>query len=200
MFKRGSLGSASLFLIASLNAQTNYEVSFSSDFRCRDALPQTGIPRDEWETCCGVWGPQAATFPIVKIPNGVEASRWIEGRVIAVAKKYIGLPYKHKHIPFAGGLDCSNFTSWVYNYGFGVRFDSNIERQADNVGRKLGREETLNKGDLIFLWNRNRTRISHVAIFIDSENVIDERGSGVEVRSFQGEYLERFAWARRIFE
>jgi len=35
-----------------------YRKSLSADFPWRDSLPQTEIPRDQWESCCGHWGPQ----------------------------------------------------------------------------------------------------------------------------------------------
>ncbi|OGR99322.1 MAG: hypothetical protein A2V88_03850 [Elusimicrobia bacterium RBG_16_66_12] len=118
---------------------------------------------------------------------------------MAVALKYVGLPYLHRHIPAMGGLDCSNFTAWVYNYGFGIRLNSNVQRQAETAGRRLGPDEPLRPGDLIFLWNDERSRVSHVAIYVDESTIIDAAGGGVAVRPFSGRYRKRLAWARRVF-
>jgi len=66
------------------------------------------------------------------------ADRAERERVIAVAMRYIGYGYQHHHIPGLGpparmalegdgvghngkGVDCSNFTGFVYNQGFGIR-------------------------------------------------------------------------------
>lgn len=75
---------------------------------------------------------------------------WKRQRVLAVAVKHIGLPYQHHHIPAwdppaswpwkpvaygknSPGVDCSDFTSWVYNYGLGIKLNTGIGEQADAV-------------------------------------------------------------------
>ena len=178
----------------------SYQDSLRADFIIRDLLPQTDIPRDQWDTCCWTFGPWPATYPVVYPPSEYDSVIWRRDRVITVAKKYIGLPYRHKHTPMMGGMDCSNFTSWVYNYGLGIRFVSNVEDQAEVMGRLLSITEPLQKGDLIYLWSEDHTRISHVAIYIDENHVIDSTGPGVDVRPFDGKYKNRFAWARRVIE
>ncbi len=67
----------------------------------------------------GTWGPRAAAYPSVVVPKGCDPVKWKRLRVVAVAERYVGLPYRHHHIPQwdpdeGPGLDCSNFTSWVY--------------------------------------------------------------------------------------
>ena len=99
-----------------------------------------------------------------------------------------------------GGLDCSNFTSWVYNYGFGIRFSSNINRQALEAGRRLVGSEALAPGDMIFLYDSGHKEIVHVAIYIDDQTVIDSTETSVQIRSFSGRYTSDYAWARRIIE
>lgn len=177
-----------------------YSASLVADFEYRDSLPPTEIPRSEWETCCGRYGPFPLEYPKVSAPNDYDRVKWLQDRVIAVAKRYIGLPYKHKHLPHLGGLDCSNFTSWVYNYGLGISFVSNIRRQAFEVGRKINKDEFLEVGDLIYVWSEDRSWVSHVVIYIGDNKVIDSYGPGVKVRDFDGWYKSHFAWARRIIE
>jgi len=58
----------------------------------------------------------------------------------------IGLTYQHHHIPDwnppadwpwkevaygrnSKGIDCSDFTSWTYNYGLGIKLPTNKQRQ-----------------------------------------------------------------------
>ncbi len=172
----------------------------TGDFSFRDSLAQTEKPTSEWGSCCGSYGPCALPYPAVVFPNGIDRIAWSRARIVAAAKKYIGLPYRHHHIPAMGGFDCSNFTAFVYNYAFGTRFTSRVERQAEEAGRKLAKSETLEAGDLMFLWSADRSRISHAAIYIDSKTVIDSTGPGVQIRPFEGWYRDRFAWARRVIE
>lgn len=180
-----------------------YQVSLTADFAMRDRLPETAHPRPKtWGKFD--WGPKPLTFPRAVIPKNVNPIQWERNRVVAVAEKYIGLPYMHRHIPSQGGLDCSNFTSWVYNYGFGIRFSSNTPRQAQDAGRRLNPGEQFEPGDLLYIWNKSKTKIKHVAIFVNQNTIIDstisEKANGVALRPFRGWYKERFAWARRIFE
>ncbi len=127
-----------------------YQKSLISDFEFRDKLPKTEIPKADWKTCCGKYGPWPFVYPLAVAPVQYDKLTWLRDRVIAVAKKYIGLPYMHKHIPEAGGLDCSNLTSWVYNFGLGISFTSNIRKQAYIAGRKLAVSEKKRKGDLLY--------------------------------------------------
>jgi cell wall-associated NlpC family hydrolase len=125
---------------------------------------------------------------------------WSRIRAVEAAKKWIGLPYKHHHIPAMGGMDCSNFTAFVYNYAFGIRFSSWVERQSEEAGRKLEKSETLAPGDLIFLYSADFTRISHAVIYLSPDEIIDSTGPGVDVRPFRGWYKKNYAWARRVIE
>ena len=186
------------------STKTSYYDSLIADFNYRDTLQETDIPESEW-ILWEPWGPPAAHYPTVATPSEFDSIKWSRDRVIEVAKKYIGLAYMHKHIPSQGGLDCSNFTSWVYNYGFGIIFTSDVVEQAaaSDVGRLLGGVESLAKGDLLFIWNSDFTSISHVAIYIDENILIDstiDTVNGVAIRSFSGWYKTYFSHARRIFE
>ncbi|MEA3213688.1 MAG: hypothetical protein QOE70_6745 [Chthoniobacter sp.] len=192
----------------------------TADFAQRDRLPQTNIPRDQWyaEKWRGTWGPHPAVFPPPSLPPGADALAWKRARIIAVAKHYLGLPYQHHHIPAwappadwtskmggpeSAGLDCSNFTSWVYNYGLGVKFTSEIGEQADGSkapGRRLREGEPFAPGDLLFILQQDRARVSHVVIYLDPTTIVDAHGSGVRVRSFKGWYSSHFSHARRIIE
>ena len=183
--------------------------SLTGDFKDRDRLPQSYCEHGEW-IIEKEWGPIAAAYPRVHVPPGRDVVEWKRARVIAVAKKYIGLPYRHHHIPGwavnrgGRGLDCSNFASWVYNYGLGIYFDSGVCEQATG-GRAPGRlilpGEKFKKGDLLFIKvNAQSNLICHVAIFLDDEHLIDSTAGGVRVRSFSGWYKDCFSHARRIIE
>jgi cell wall-associated NlpC family hydrolase len=132
-----------------------------------------------------------------------------------VAKRYIGLPYRHHHIPGwdpspesnprspGRGLDCSNFTSWVYNYGLGIKFVSHIRRQSSGPeapGRVLAKEEAFVPGDLLFIMKNDRSRVSHVVIYLDEEQIIDSHDKYIGIRPFKGWYRTHLSHGRRIIE
>lgn len=144
------------------------------------------------------WGPPAREYPP---PPGIEywSTERKRERVIAVALRFRGYAYQHHHIPdwdppsgwpwkstCAGsngrGVDCSNLTGFVYNLGFGLRLNTDVEKQSEertareHRGRlaKLHvvrlptsyeeRIKTLRTGDLVYIRNRGG-KISHVVIW-----------------------------------
>jgi hypothetical protein len=101
------------------------------------------------------WGPWAANYPWVTVPsglpNGCDAATWKRERVLRVAQEYIGYNYQHHHIPdfnpYASqpswpasnpavlvnyptpGIDCSDFSSWNYNFGLGIVLNTAVPEQ-----------------------------------------------------------------------
>jgi hypothetical protein len=189
--------------------------ALTADFAERDRLPESSVPESEWyrDGSQETWGPKAAHYPPVRVPAGADPIEWKRARILAVARHYLGLPYQHHHIPAwapgkggaqeTAGLDCSNFTSWVYNYGLGIVFTSDVNIQADGPnapGRRLAANEAFAPGDLLFIENRARTKVTHVVIYIDPGHIIDDHADGVRVRPFAGWYTSSFSHARRIIE
>lgn len=90
--------------------------------------------------------------------------------IVSTAKKYLGVPYKYGGKNPKRGLDCSGFTSQVYNeVGLNVYGSSKTQS-------KLGTRKKLTQvaeGDLIVFGNNNR--VSHVGI------VAEVSGRGVKV-------------------
>ena len=108
------------------------------------------VPRADWYGPAsldrwGSWGPPARILPP---PAGLaDAPDEIAGRVVAAARRLVGLGYQHHHLPgfdppegwpwrpvSAGrdgpGLDCSNFTSLAFNRGLGIKLPTAIRTQA----------------------------------------------------------------------
>src|SRR3954454_24720798 len=155
----GSGSSGTVLGAALAQTDTCGAASLAAAWSQRAALPQATIDSGLWyqQAWNGGWGPRAATYPTGTAPAGCDALAWQRARVIAVAQRYLGLPYRHHHVPAwdpaaglvgapdAGtGLDCSNFTAWVYNYGLGIRFTSEVQDQADGPkapGRVLAPDE-----------------------------------------------------------
>ncbi len=194
--------------------------TLAADWPERDFLPQSPLSPSRWyeQAWNGGWGPRAATYPAVLAPVGCDRVAWQRARVVAVARRYLGLGYRHHHIPgwdppaalvgptAAGtGLDCSNFTAWVYNYGLGIRFTSNVQQQADGPlapGRVLAADEPFAPGDLLFILREDRSEVSHVVLYVDENTVIDSHAAfgGVTEHPRTGWYLTHFSQARRIVD
>lgn len=153
------------------------------------------VPKEQWYSDATrrrytTWGPPARTYP--RLSNrGPLPLEWQQQRLLAVAAKYINLEYQHHHIPAwnppanwpmrevpcgknSPGLDCSNFTSWVYNYGLGIKFTSDVHKQAalPLQSVKTGPEyssfgEMLRPGDLLFIHHKDKSEeCSHVVMWL----------------------------------
>jgi hypothetical protein len=184
------------------------EKSLTYDLGERDRFPE--FQESLSSRSPGTWGPHAFQYPPVIVPVGCDPVKWKRLRVLAVAKRYVGLPYEHHHVPSwqptqgkEPGLDCSNFTAWVYNYGLGVKFTSDIQKQSDGTkapGRLLNGTESFEPGDLLFILKKDRSKVSHVVIYVDANHIVDSHGPGVRIRPFEGWYKSHFSHARRIIE
>lgn len=159
------------------------------------ALQSEIVPSNQWYSDAtrqryGTWGPPARIYP--QLANQATASpAWQQQRLLAVASKYINLEYQHHHIPAwspppdwpmrevpcgknSPGLDCSNFTSWVYNYGLGIKFTSDVHKQAALSLQPVGTGpeyatfgEKLLPGDLLFIRQKDKKdECSHVVMWL----------------------------------
>jgi cell wall-associated NlpC family hydrolase len=169
----------------------------------------------------GAWGPRPRKYPA---PSGLaeRSHAWKRERVIAVAARFLGYGYQHHHIPDwdppvgwpwkttcvghnGRGVDCSNFTSFVYNQGFGLHMSSAIVRQSELKHATRGeesvplerlalphdyaeRQKVLRTGDLLYIRGREAGPITHVVLWVgavgrspdDVPLILDSHGSGVK--------------------
>lgn len=165
---------------------------------------ESSVPHGEWYSHRtrhrdGAWGPPARRYePFEAADRSVE---WKRERVIANAARFIGYSYQHHHIPdwdppshwpwkqcCAGhngkGVDCSNFTSFVYNQAFGIHMSSGIGEQAEiSTAFERGghsvhieridlpesyekRQEVLKTGDLLYIRHAKDKQVSHVIFWV----------------------------------
>jgi hypothetical protein len=171
-----------------------------------DPKKQSRIPYDQWYTETtkkrfGAWGPPGFHHPA---PAGSDAkpAEWRRQRVMAVALRYVGLSYQHHYLPDfdppadwpwkevgrgknGRGVDCSNFTTFVYNLALGLKPDSGIVQQSELKEVKLADGRTvkaeriklpanhadftkvLRTADLLFVKNTSGN-ISHVVLWVGS--------------------------------
>lgn len=182
------------------------------DWSSRDLLPQTDVNVSLWKTCCGSWGPWAKSYPF----EGSTDVAWLRDRVVASGIHWSWLRYWHHHIPnFNGtggnettGLDCSNWSAWVYNFGIGRVFTSNVVDQSNiPTFQRIDSLGKLEQGDLVFFTDDARTGITHSGIFCwtnrskESFGVMNSHDTGVRVSTSLTSWpLTRFSHGLRVIQ
>jgi cell wall-associated NlpC family hydrolase len=188
---------------------------------------ESSTPHEHWYSektrhRFGAWGPEQRHYePLHGLAE--RQLEWKRERVLAVGARFIGYEYQHHHVPdwdppkhwpwkkcCAGhngrGVDCSNFTTFVYNQGFGIHMSSAIRQQAELHTALEGRHEhqaihrielpadyearlkTLHTGDLLYIRGRVDGPISHVITWVGSIGrspsgvplIIDSHGGDVK--------------------
>lgn len=170
-----------------------------------DWKDQADVPYREWYNPSneGRWrhyGPSAKHF---NPPAGLatKSPEWSRERVIATGLRFVGYSYQHHHIPdwdppaewpkapdqktpVGKGLDCSNFTAFVYNLALGIKPTGDVQDQAEltsvpgpgpNRSIPVKRielpkshadfERTLMTGDLLYV-KSNKGTLSHVVLWV----------------------------------
>ncbi|KAI8476619.1 MAG: hypothetical protein J3K34DRAFT_400971 [Monoraphidium minutum] len=179
------------------------QAAATSDLDARVAAPGfSGAPG-------GSWGPPAAPFPPAPpAPAGCDGGAWACARLLGAIQRLValGFCYCHHHAPWWDppvnargatsscnadcvgtrarpyqGVDCSNYSSYLYSLALGARFTSGIGKQACMPGAAPGRllpftaaqQELFLPGDLLYITKSlaftqpgaPAARVSHVAIW-----------------------------------
>lgn len=188
---------------------------------------QASLPYRDWYDAAyqkrwGHWGPAAKHFDP---PAGIasKSPEWSRQRVISTGLRFVGYTYQHHHIPdweppadwpkdekqttpVTKGLDCSNFTAFVYNLALGIKPTGDVQDQSALTaapGPGAGRsttvkrielpskyedfETTLLTGDLLFAKN-NSGEVSHVVLWVGKIGrspdgvplILDSTGTGTK--------------------
>ncbi len=170
-----------------------------------DPKDQSSVPYRDWykspnQSKWGYWGPPAQHFDA---PSGMKSKdpEWARQRVIATALRFKGYSYQHHHIPDwdppadwplpdkegispGKGVDCSNYSAFVYNLALGYKPTGNIKDQSlltevPGPGPRRTTEVTrielpdrvedfgsvLRTADLLFIRNR-AGEVSHVVLWV----------------------------------
>ncbi len=168
----------------------------------------------------GYWGP---AIKHLNAPAGLakRSPQWSRERVIATGLRYAGYSYQHHHVPdweppadwprdpeqktpVGKGLDCSNFTGFVYNLALGILPSTGIQQQSEmteaqgpGTGRKVAVKRielperyedypgVLLTGDLLFV-KSTKGNVSHVVLWVGGIGeapdgmplILDSTGSG----------------------
>ena len=116
--------------------------------------------------------------------------------IIAMGKKYIGVPYK-----WAGttpkGFDCSGFVMYVFG-AHGITLPHN-SRSMYSHGTSVAKKD-LKPGDLVFFYGSNKSVINHVGIYIGNGQFIHASSSkGITITGLESSYyVNHYYGAKRI--
>ena len=197
-----------------------------------DPRLEASIAQSAWYGArVGAWGPLPRAYQPPAIAQD-KSDDWKRARIVATALRFLGYNYRHHHIPDwnppvgwyirksggvqhdGKGVDCSNFTAFVFNQGLGIAISSDVQKQAatqtavlNGSGRSLAVTTipaqdsaakwaaVLKPGDLLYIRPRNSDSISHVVLWIgawgassdDTPLIVDSHGA--DVRDESGELI-----------
>lgn len=126
------------------------------------------------------------------------------GKLLDIARTKIGCRYVYA-AKGPNTFDCSGFTSYVYG-SMGVSLSSSSSLQAQQ-GRRLGKDEALRPGDLVFFSGRSISKtVGHVGIVVEQDPqtkvftfIHAAITAGVELqKSSQEYYAPRYLYASRV--
>lgn len=117
-------------------------------------------------------------------------------KIIATAKKYIGVPYVWGG-ESPSGFDCSGFVQYVFKQ-HGISLNRTCETQYKH-GTYVSKSN-LKPGDLVFFQNTYKAGISHIGIYIGNGQFIHASSSkGVVISNLSSSYyVSHYYGARRI--
>lgn len=106
-------------------------------------------------------------------------SAYIRDQIITRAESFLGIPYQWGGTSPENGFDCSGLTMAVYNL-----VGLNLPRSSYDqfaAGTPIARNQ-LQKGDLVFFKDTNRSKVSHVGIFTGGDAFIHAPGKNKKIR------------------
>lgn len=117
-------------------------------------------------------------------------------KIVAEAKKYLGIKYVWGGSTPTQGFDCSGFTQWVYKKN-GITLTYRTQQYLEGEAVTY---DKLMPGDLVFFRTPGGSAITHVGIYVGDGDFIHAptRGKTVCVQTMaSGYYYNTFAFGRR---
>jgi LysM repeat protein len=126
-----------------------------------------------------------------------ETSQVVEQKIVEIALKYLGLPYKYGGESL-WGIDCSAFVRRVWGF-FGLDLPRTSGEQF-RIGEKTNISD-LKPWDLVFFHKQGRKSVAHVGIYIGDSKFVHASGIDhkVTVGDLTQDYYRRcYKGARRV--
>jgi cell wall-associated NlpC family hydrolase len=134
----------------------------------------------------------AARRPVEHIERVHAERRWLHQRVVYLAWRATGIPYRWGGASLRAGFDCSGLVQWAYSR-VGIRLPHYSYAQW-RYGHRIPRS-ALRPGDLVFF-----SHLAHVGIYIGGGRLIHapHPGTRVQVARLSGWLAASFGGARRL--
>ncbi|MDB5054128.1 MAG: NlpC/P60 family endopeptidase [Bacilli bacterium] len=139
----------------------------------------------------------------IQLPNPVSQKQSWNSKadaIIAIGMKQLGTPYMFGGDTPGVAFDCSGFVQYVFNQnGFNLLHSAALISQ---MGVAVNKND-LRKGDLVFLQGTYTSGVSHVAIYLGNNKILQAGTMGtreVKISTFFGTpYYDSHYWgARRL--
>ncbi|MDR1316938.1 MAG: C40 family peptidase, partial [Spirochaetales bacterium] len=124
----------------------------------------------------------------------------IRGKIVATARKYLGARYIYGAQNPPRAFDCSGFVGQAYKEGAGVKLPRTSKTLAV-AGRAVSRDR-IQPGDIVYFDIGGWGVISHVALVLDSKNMIHavSENKGMAITSLDDKwYKPKIAGYRTLF-
>lgn len=118
-------------------------------------------------------------------------------KVVAEAKKHLGVKYVWGGSSPSQGFDCSGYIRYVYGK-MGVSLPHSSISMHNNYGTPVSKSN-LKQGDLVFFIT-NKVSTSHVGIYIGNNEFISATSKGITIANLNSSYWgPKYNGANRIF-
>jgi murein DD-endopeptidase len=140
----------------------------------------------------------AAAFIFGTASNATATINYGE-EIAAVAKDYVGSPYKYGGTT-PKGFDASGFTQYVYKNAATKMSIPRTSAEQYKIG-KFVKQNELQQGDLVFYATGAKGKVSFVGIYYGNGTFIGATSKGVKVVKMSDKYWkDRYIGAKRVIK
>jgi cell wall-associated NlpC family hydrolase len=160
------------------------------------AATRTGAPADDFAALMSALGAASGvgtaggSDAVGQATGGPSSGKGLGEKVVGLARRYLGVPYRWGGTNPATGLDCSGLTQLVYRK-VGVELPR-VSRDQAREGREVGSVAAARPGDLVFF----DSPVDHVGIYVGNNKILHAPHAGERVKI--SKIWERPSHIRRV--